>query len=111
MKQKIYPDPHGIDVWDLDNYGCVVIHIVNSAEFREITGLDPPLTPIDAKAYTESGLPWFALYDEAKSDVSPPDRLTSVKTVSQKDKEKGVEIPCDDSFQVSDRQTKKLHDD
>ena len=29
MQQKIYPDPHGIEVWDQDNYGRIFIHIIN----------------------------------------------------------------------------------
>ena len=30
MRQQLYPDPHGIDTWDQDNYGRVFVHIVNS---------------------------------------------------------------------------------
>jgi len=33
MKQKIYPDPYGIETWDQDNYGRIFIHIINSSEF------------------------------------------------------------------------------
>src|SRR5664279_1990991 len=41
MEQKIYPDPHGIDTWDQDNYGRAYVHIVNSMMFREITDKEP----------------------------------------------------------------------
>jgi len=43
-----------------------MIHIVNNMDFRDITGKEPPPTPISAKLYTEYGYPWFELLDEKK---------------------------------------------
>jgi hypothetical protein len=109
MKQKIYPDPHGIDTWSQRNFGRVYIHIVNSMMYREITGLEPPPTPISAKMYTEYGFPWFDLYDEGKGDLGPSDVLAGVKSVKEKDKEKGSKPQQDDSpVQVPNGQVKKL---
>ncbi|HUL10963.1 MAG TPA: hypothetical protein VLU73_02185 [Methylococcaceae bacterium] len=108
MKQKIYPDPHGIEVWDQGNYGRIFIHILNSAQFFEITGLEAPPTPIDAKTYTEYGLPWFELYDETKGDVPPSDRLAGVKTISAGAAERGEAGQTDASFEVSESQIEKL---
>jgi hypothetical protein len=108
MKQKIYPDPYGIDVWDQDNYGQVFVHIVNSTAFFEITGLKPPPTPIDAKTYAHYGLPWFDLYDEAKGDVAPSEPLARVKTIATRDAERGEPAESDTSFEVSESQIKKL---
>lgn len=97
MKQKIYPDDYGIDTWDRENYGRVYVHIVNSLMYREITGEEPPATPISARTYTEYGLPWFDLYDEQKGDVAAPDTLADIKSVKQMDQEKGVGAQQDDS--------------
>ncbi len=97
MKQKIYPDPHGIDTWDADNFGRVYVHIVNSMMYREITGEEPPSTPVTAKTYTQHGLPWFDLYDEKKSDIAAPDALKDVKSVKEMDEEKGFAPQQDDS--------------
>ena len=72
MKQKIYADPHGIDTWDKDNYHRVYVHIVNSMMYREITGLEPPNTPVTAQTYAQHNLPWYDLYDENISDIAPP---------------------------------------
>lgn len=108
MKQKIYPDPYGIETWDQDNYGRIFIHIINSAEFFAITGFDPPPTPIDAKTYTEYGLPWFDLYDETKGDVPPSERLARAKTISDRDAERGEEVQTGASFNVSGSQIKIL---
>lgn len=111
MKQKIYPDPYGIDVWDPDNYGQVFIHIINSEDFFQITGSQPPPTPIDAKTYTEYGLPWFDLYDEAKGDVAPSELLDKVKTISARDAERGETAQTNTSFEVLESQIKKLGND
>jgi hypothetical protein len=109
MKQKIYPDPYGIDTWDVNNYGYVFVHIVNSEQYRDLTGLEPPPTPVSAKTYTELGLPWFDLYDEAKGDTSAPEKLTKIKTIREKDIEKGASSGADDtSIGVSESQIKKL---
>jgi hypothetical protein len=108
MKQKIYPDPYGIETWDQNNYGRIFIHIINSAEFFAITGFDPPPTPIDAKTYTEYGLPWFDLYDETKGDIPPSERLARAKTISARDIERGEAVQADASFEVSGSQIKIL---
>jgi hypothetical protein len=108
MKQKIYPDLYGIEVWDQDNYGQIFVHIINSLQFFEITGLDPPSTPIDAKTYIQYGLPWFDLYDETKGDVQPSERLARAKTISARDTEREETAEVDTSFEVSESQIKKL---
>ncbi len=81
IEQKIYPDPYGLDTWDPDNSGQVIIHILNSEEFQAVTGQPPPLTPITAQTYTERGFPWFKIYDEAEGDVPAPDSLARLKSV------------------------------
>jgi hypothetical protein len=96
MKQKIYPDPYGIDTWDEENYGRVYVHIVNSMMYREITGKEPPPTPVTTKTYTKYGLPWFDLYDDKMGDISAPEVLNKVKTVKEMDKEKGCTSQQDD---------------
>jgi hypothetical protein len=109
MQQKIYPDPHGIDTWDQTNFGRVYIHIVNSMMYREITGQEPPATPVSAKTYTQYGFPWFGLYDEAKGDLAAADALTKVKSIKEMDKEKGFAPQQDDSsVEIAHQQIKKL---
>ncbi|MGH3089737.1 MAG: hypothetical protein ACRDSJ_20835 [Rubrobacteraceae bacterium] len=109
MRQKIYPDEHGVDTWDMENFGRVCLHIVNSMMFREITGLEPPPTPVTAKMYTERGFPWFDLYDEGKKDIPASETLSKVKSVKGMDKEKGFDPQQDDEpVEVPDEQVKKL---
>jgi hypothetical protein len=97
IKQKIYPDEYGIDTWNQNNYGRIYIHIVNSMAFWDITGFEPPTTPISAAQYTAYGFPWFDLYDEEKGDIKSSDNLKKVKTIKEMDKEKGFKPQQDDS--------------
>lgn len=101
MKQKIYPDPHGIDTWDQENYGRVFVHIVNSMMYREITGEEAPPTPVTAKTYSQYGFPWFDLYDETMRDVKAPESLKGVKSIKEMDKEKGATKPLQDDDSVN----------
>jgi hypothetical protein len=96
MKQEIYPDPHGFDTWDPENFGRLFVHIVNSEMYREITGMAPPPTPISARAYTDCGLPWFDLYGSDLDDLPPAKEFAKVKTVKGIDEGKGLEGAQDD---------------
>ena len=96
MEQGIYPDEHGVDTWDPTNSGRVYVHIVNSAAFRDITGMEPPPSPISARTYTEHGFPWFDLYDEGKGDLAPSATLAGVKSVKEKDASLGFAPQQDD---------------
>lgn len=97
MTQKIYPDPHGIDVWDQGSAQRIFIHIVNSELYEQITGEKAPPTPITAQHYTEKGYPWFELWDQEMGDVGYASSLAGLKTVADKDKEHGFEGQQDDS--------------
>lgn len=110
MKQKIYPDHYGIDVWDQENYGAITVHIINSAKYNDITGRELPPTPIDAATYTKYKLPWFDLYDEEKDDIVPSPRLTVAKTITERDLECGIKEK-QTTFEVPKTQIKKLSND
>ena len=110
IEQKIYPDPHGPATWDPENYGVIWVHIVNSEQYREITGRRPPRTPITAKSYTSHGLPWFALYDERAGDIATSERLSRVRSVRQIEAERGARPnPEDAPVEVSEGQVIRLH--
>ncbi|WP_052639839.1 hypothetical protein [Zavarzinella formosa] len=109
ITQKIYPDPHGVDTWDETNFGRVFVHIVNSMMWREITGEEPPPTPVTAQSYTQAGYPWFKLYDESSGDVAPSPTLSGVKSVAQMDAQHGfVGVDDDSTVEVPDKQIKGL---
>jgi hypothetical protein len=83
ITQKIYPGEYGIETWDQNNPASLFVHILNSEQYREITGLDLPLTPVRVETYVKHDLPWFDLYDEAKADLPSPSVLKKVRTIEQ----------------------------
>jgi hypothetical protein len=111
MKQKIYPDPYGVDTWNQQKYGSVTVHIVNSEQFRDLTGLEPPPTPVSAKSYTEHGFPWFDLYDESRGHLAPVEDLRHIKTIRDRDTELGEEPAGNEPLAISPRKIVKLDPD
>ena len=97
MRQNIYPDPHGIETWDTTQTSRVFVHLVDSMTWREITGEEPPRTPVTAKEYARHGLPWFDLYDESLGALSGTSKLGDVKTVKAVDADKAKLAQQDDS--------------
>jgi hypothetical protein len=89
LRQKIYPDAYGPDTWDSTSFGSVSVQIVNSEQYRALTGRRPPRTPVSARTYTEYGFPWFDLYDEHTGDIQSSPRLGEVKTVRESEAERG----------------------
>ncbi len=81
--QKIYADPYGPRTWDASSATGVFVHLLNSEQYRELTGVDPPPTPVDVEAYIDSGLPWFEIYDEDHADVAAPERLRTLRGLDE----------------------------
>ena len=98
MRQEIYDDPHGIDVWDTDHSSRCFVHVVNSLAWRSITGEHPPETPATAKMYSQHGLPWFEYYDEGASALGGSKVLSKLKSVVGMGVQKGdVPLPENES--------------
>lgn len=110
MKQKVYEDSYGLDTWRQKDPQQVVIYIINSEQFKAITGIEPPDTPVDAATYTNYGFPWFDLYDEQKTDLPASNTLNNVKSTGELDKQKGISKQNDSSIVVPDSQVIKLQD-
>lgn len=83
IKQKIYRDVYGLEAWDQQNFARLYLYILNSEDYRSVTGFETPPTPVSAERYAEYGLPWFELYDELMQDVPAPVNLAEVKTVGE----------------------------
>ncbi len=83
MKQKLYPDPHGPDTWDLDRAERLFVHIVDSRCWTALTGEAMPASPIHARAYKTAGFPWYDLYDEHLPALSATPKLKRVRSLGQ----------------------------
>ena len=89
IKQKIYPDPYGIDEWDLENpVATFNIRVVNALMWEALTGQKPPYEPPTPQDYQYHRYPWFDLYNEPAGDLKPADVLAAVKSAFG-----GTELP------------------
>lgn len=97
MKQSIYPDRHGLQTWDEDNFARVYIHLVNSQMWTTITGEPMPSSPVSAQTYAQHGYPWYDLYDEDRGDIAASGTLGNVRSVKEIDAGNGFDAQQDDS--------------
>jgi len=57
-------DPYGPETWEREPCGRVDVHLVGIEQYRQITGHEPPHTPVTADTYSAAGLPWLESYEE-----------------------------------------------
>lgn len=108
MRQKLYPDPHGIEVWNQSESGRAVVYLIGTDRFREITGVEPPPTPIDASAYTEHGFPWFELDDDDQESLDAADRLLAIDSVQEREAARGARASPEATIDVGDDQVHSI---
>jgi hypothetical protein len=95
MRQKIYADEYGLQSWEERPAASLFVRLIAAAEWRAITGDDPPPSPVDARAYTKAGLPWFALYDEDAAGIAASQalaRIKSIRELEQREAEEGISV-------------------
>ena len=82
MRQEIYEDPHGFDAWDGSARSRCFVHILNSLQFLQVSGVEPPTKPPTAKDYTKAGLPWFEYYTGDLSALDGANKLAGLDSVA-----------------------------
>lgn len=65
--QEIKADTSDPRMWDVVNSKILYIHIVNSHDFKTITGVPPPETPVSWKEYSDVGLPYDKAWEHEDS--------------------------------------------
>src|SRR5262249_58872740 len=65
IRQKVYDDPHGLDVWRTTPTVARTIHLLDAETYRQITGKTLP-KPV---AQEEYGGPWYHLADGTQIDL------------------------------------------
>ena len=83
MRQQIYSDEFGFNVWDRSHSSRCFVHLCNSLVWQSITGQHPPYPPPTAKSYSKAGLPWFDYYRDDVEALAGSETLTELKSVSQ----------------------------
>jgi hypothetical protein len=110
MKQEIFKDPYGLDKWETSASSRCFVHIVNSLQYKAITGANPPLKPPTAKQYTAAGLPWFDYYDKELEALEGAPALAGLDSVAAKGMKKGA-APLPENEPVSPGNVKVLTKD
>ncbi len=83
MQQEIYEDPYGVAAWDLETTSRCFVHLCNALQWREITGANPPQTPVTAKEYEKAGLPWFDYYRDDLAVLEGSKILAGLKSIHE----------------------------
>jgi len=84
MRQEIYSDDYGIDVWDTAAGASCHVHIVNSLQYFSVCGVSPPHRPPTAEKYAEAGLPWFDYYDSDRTALAGAMKLAGLDSVADR---------------------------
>ncbi len=101
MKQKIDEDPYGLDAWDQRHGSRCFVSLVNTAQWKAITGEQPPGKPPTAEDYARRGLPWFDYYGGDAPAVAGSDKLRWLKSIAEKAKAKGSEpLPDNETVEI-----------
>ena len=95
MRQEIYEDPHGFDAWDRSARSRCFVHILNSMQFLQVTGVEPPAKPPTARHYTEAGLPWFEHYGGDLTALDGAKKLAGLDSVAIRKLKQGEGVLAD----------------
>lgn len=83
ISQKVVADPHSLAVWNQEQFGTLVIHVLNSAQHEAITKRPAPPPVVSARTYTDHGFPWFRLYEEEATDVPASTTLAALSSIAE----------------------------
>ena len=107
MRQEIYEDDYGFDAWDTTVRSRCFVHILNSVQFFNVTGANPPTEPPSARNYTKAGLPWFDYYGGDLKALKGAQKLAGLDSVAAKKLKKGEGV-LPDNEPVQPKVVKKL---
>ncbi len=102
MRQEIYDDPYGMDVWDMSKSSRCFSHIVNSAHYKKVTGEFPPHQPPTISDYKQAGIPWFEYYADELKAIGGSIKLAGLDSVAAMKIKKGEEPLTDNESIISD---------
>lgn len=89
MEQEIYADRHEPHDWDTEHSSGCFVHLCDALLWREITGENPPQTPVTAREYERAGLPWFDYYRDDLAVLEGSKVLAGAKSVQAISQQKG----------------------
>jgi hypothetical protein len=102
MRQEIYEDEYGVATWRLDPARTVRVELVDALAFEALTGIAVPGPPVDARTYTQHGLPWFDLLEPGRRDLAAAERLAAVRSIAD------LERRTEDPLPIPEGQVRRL---
>jgi hypothetical protein len=84
MRQEIRKDYFGIENWDMEESKRCFVHILNSTQWSNSTGLRRLNKPLTIKDYENQGIPWFESYGEAKNALNGSVLLAGLDSIAAK---------------------------
>lgn len=89
MRQQIFKDPYSLEDWDMQQTSRCFVHLCDAMLWREITGENPPQTPVTAREYEMAGLPWFDFYRSDLAVLQGSKTLAGIQSVNSISLNKG----------------------
>ncbi len=83
IEQMIIADSYGVDSWNENRKRGLTIHLVNSLSYKEITGKNPPPSPITKYEYEYHEIPWYSHYDEKIPKIAGASLFKRILGVSE----------------------------
>lgn len=96
IKQEISMDKYGFDKWDTSQHQRVFVHLLNSLEYKKITGLENPNKPLCPNVYKSYNYPWFDYYSEDNA-LSGSNKLSKIDSIGSLDIKNNQNILGDNS--------------
>ena len=101
MRQEIFEDPYTPEDWEVGQPSRCFVHLCDALPWREITGENPPQTPVTARESEKAGLPWFDVYRDGLAVLEGSKTLAGIKSVNTISQAKGDKaLKGNDSVEV-----------
>jgi hypothetical protein len=88
MRQEIYEDTqglmYGMGVWNTSVHARCFVHLLNTLQYRTVTGRAPPTSPPTATEYANAGIPWFDYYANDLKALAGSAKLAGLDSVAAK---------------------------
>lgn len=100
MEQTIHETEFSLEQWDQTKSAKCFVHLLNSAQYKHVTGNEPPHPAPTAEDYTRAGYPWFEEYAPFAKQVPGSSKLQMLDSVANMANKLG-ENPLKDNAPLS----------
>lgn len=87
ITQQIDRDPQNPKIYDLQAGKRIYIHFINAGAWRDWTGLEAPISPVDKEAYKNHSIPWYDIYNEPEPATDLGSGFSQIRSVNDIDSE------------------------